>query len=498
MKKILAASVAALALSSCTDGLEPQIYGTLSPSNFPSTEAEYELYTLEVYKPFQAKWGYQDLAWQNNFFSYEHGYIQLFEASTDLLEEFPTWGGFFEFYSKANFDFMRAMGRESHFEKVRFITRTTKIIDDLEKATVVSDAKKSQLIAEARMARGWAMYFLLHMYGPVPVITDPALIGTSAEAELVRPSREAFVNQIAEDLIFAADNLPQNPAEYGRFNKGLALGTLMRLYLNERNFQDAEEVGREIMSMGYALVTDYKSLFREATEKNTETIFAISCDPTADGTEQKGNMNAYSWYTYPTGFPGITQSEGGWAWPDGAFTATWEFYDSFDPADKRRELLIDHYTPSWGGAEINRASGMAGPVIMKYPDEGPGPFQGNDLPILRLADVMLMLAEAINENNAGPTQEAIDLVNEVRAKHGGLAGLAPEATASREAFNDAILQERAWDLFFEGVRKIDLIRHGKWESALQAVGKNPGPELFPLPEYAIIDSNGKLTQTPGY
>jgi hypothetical protein len=54
----------------------------------------------------------------------------------------------------------------------------------------------------------------------------------------------------------------------------------------------------------------------------------------------------------------------------------------------------------------------------------------------------------------------------------------------------------------EGQRKMDLVRHGKWQSALQAVGKTPPPAasdfLFPISQYALDASNGKLTQTPGY
>ena len=97
------------------------------------------------------------------------------------------------------------------------------------------------------------------------------------------------------------------------------------------------------------------------------------------------------------------------------------------------------------------------------------------------------LAEAINENNNGPTQEAIDLINEVRdrAEIGPLPG---GDTSSKETFNDAILRERAWELYFEGLRFFDLRRHDKWESAVGAVsGKDPGPALFPIPQYAVDD-----------
>ncbi|SDL06248.1 Starch-binding associating with outer membrane [Catalinimonas alkaloidigena] len=495
MKKLyFLLSTLVLLAGGCTENLDPQLYGSLSPVNFPQSENDFELYMLEVYKPFNAKWGYQDLDWQNNFYSYEYGYVQLFDAPTDLFAEFPEWGGFFEAFSKANFVFLKTQGRTSHFEKVRFVTRITKIIDDLEQADI-REEPKNQFLAEAHMARGWIMYYLLHLYGPLPVILDPALIGTDAEDNLTRPDRATYVSAIAEDLQFAAEHLDAYPAEYGRFNRGIALTVLMRLYLNEKNFQQAEEIGREIQTMGYSLVEDYTSLFREATEINNETIFAVSCQPDQSGNQNQGNMNAFAFYCYPSDYPG-EKVQGGWPSPNGVYAANWSFYDSFDPNDERRNLLVAEYVNKSG--ETRDRSNLRGAVVAKYPDEGGGTnaFQGNDLPLARYADVLLMLAEAINETS-GPTAEAVELINQVRRRAG--IGDLPEADiASKEALRDAILRERGWELYFEGYRKMDLVRHGKWEAALQSVGKTPGPTLLPLPDYAINNSGGQLTQNEGY
>ncbi len=501
MKKILILTfcVAGLLFNGCKKNFEPKLLGSLSPANFPVTEADFESYTMEVYKPFQAKWQYTN-GTQSQFaiHGYEFSNVQMFDAPTDIMEKFVDWGGFFTGFSTANFDFLKAISRsKNHFEQIRFVTRITKIIGDLEKATTVSDENKKLWTAEAKMARGWLMYYLLHMYGPVPVILDPAKVGTEAEYDLTRPTRDVYVNAIASDLRYAADNLPKSPAVYGRFNKGLALTVLMRLYLNEKNWQKAESTGREVVALGYSLLTSYKDLFRTATERNNETIFALSVDANADGSDAKGNMNAWTYYTLGD-CPGITQKGGGWAQ---AFSATWKFYDSFDPLDKRREMLVPSYV-STGGQLKQRSNGLKGPIFMKYPDEENTVFaHGNDIPLARYADVMLMLAEAIN-NQAGPTSEAIGLVNEVRAKHGGIGILPPADIASKQAFNDALLRERGWELFMEGQRKMDLVRFGTWQTALQAVGKTPPPAasgfLFPVPQYALDASKGKLTQTPGY
>ncbi|MES2276395.1 MAG: RagB/SusD family nutrient uptake outer membrane protein [Bacteroidota bacterium] len=504
MKKILilVTMVTCINLSSCKKGLDPEIYGSLATTAFPKTEADFVNYTLEVYKPFQSKFGYNDPAgYQNDWFSPEYGQILLFDYGTDQCNIFTGFGGFFTQFSQGTYTFLKNQGTGSnHFEKIRFITRTTQIINDIANSSI-STASKNLLTAEARMSRAYNMYYLLQLYGPVPVIMDPKLIGTDAEYDLTRPSRAAYLAYMIDDLTFAAANLPKKPADYGRFNQAIALTVMMRTYMNEKDFVNAEKIGRQIMTMGYALVTDYASLFKEATEQNTETMFAANCVPNQDGAENHGGFNAWDFYTYPKNYPGnkITSSYAG----TGAqpISCTWSFYNSFDPNDKRRIPLVASYTNKTGGI-TNQANGLAGPVIAKYPDlsGNVGSYQGNDIPLARLGDVMLMLAEAINQNS-GPTAEAVGLVNQVRAAHAGLGVVPASATTDKNTFDLWILQEQGWDLYFEGDRKMELIRHGQYAQALTAVGKTAGaagPYLWPIPTYELTASNGKLTQTPGY
>lgn len=505
MKRLLIAFCSLLLLDSCKKGLDSTVPGTLTPDNFPKTEAEFALFALDAYKPITAKWGYSDGGIdQNLFWGYEWSNIMLNDSPSDLMSVSTVVGRFQE-QSRPNFAALKSDGKKSHIEKIRFIAKLTQMIDLVQKATTISDAKKNEYIAEIKTSRGIIMYHLLTMFGPLPVILDPAKIGTDAENDLTRPTREAFVNTIISDLRFAADNLVKSPTQYGRFNKGLALTYLMRTYMNEKNWTEGEKAGREIVALGYSLVDDYMSLFRSATERNNETIYAISCDASANGNGPLGNMNALSYYTYPADFAGITQA-GGWGAPNGYFSGSWYFYDSFNPADKRRTMLIPEYTAikDNGGVPIGgkrNRSNMVGPVIMKYPDnEASSAYRGNDIPLARYADVLLLLAEAINNKSNGPTAEAIELVNSVRLKHGGagIGNLSAADIASKDAFNDALLRERGWDLFFEGWRRIDLIRFGKWTSALAASGKTAGPELYPIPQYMLDLSQGKLTPTPGY
>lgn len=496
----LGALILMVALNSCKKGLDATIYGSLSPLNFPKTESDYELYTLEAYLPFESKWSYYDPgSYENMFHGVDESNIVMNDASSDLFISHQR-SGESELFAEANFVGLVNLGRMNHFEQIRFITRLTKMADDVSKATTISDAAKLQFTAEIRMARGFLMYYLLTLYGPVPVILDPAKIGTSAENDLTRPAMADYVTALTADLSFAAANLVKAPAQYGRFNEGLALAILMRTYLFEKDYVNAEKTGRVILTLGYSLVSDYKSLFREATEVNNETIWAVSCDPNGDGSASKPNFNPWGKYEFPSDYPGElvgTTYQGGWS-GKGAIIPSWTFYDSFDPADTRRQCLLSSYT-NFSGVLVTRAN-MLGPIMNKYPDETPGPFSGNDIPIVRYADVLLMMAEAINGQN-GPTPEAVGFVNQVRTR-AGIANLSAADIASKDAFSTAILRERGWELYFEGFRRVDLMRFGKWNEYLTAAGKTPNPAAangyLPIPTYAIIEGAGKLTQTPGY
>ncbi|WP_207420657.1 RagB/SusD family nutrient uptake outer membrane protein [Desertivirga brevis] len=509
MKKILLITSLSLAiLSGCKDGLDAELPGSLNPKTFPKTEADFAALTTGVYELFTSKWSYNDGGITGDlFFGVEFSNIFVNDYPSDQIAYFPEWGGFFDSFSKADFNFMRTLAsRRNHLEKVRFITKITKIIEDINASSAVSAANKVKYEAEARSARGITMYYLLTMYGPVPYIDDPEKIGTAAEENMKRPERSTYVARVESDLRFAADNLPLTATDYGRFNKGAALTFLMRLYLHEKEWAKAEQVGKEITGLGYDLVDDYASLFKVATEKNKETIWAISCDPAANGNNNLGNMNAWSFYTYPADYPGNISAPGakrlgGWAGAGiGAFMATWNFYDSFNPVDKRRDLLVPSYAAinSSGnptGVVRDRNSGLRGPIINKYPDDDPTAFAGNDIPVCRYADVLLMLAEAVNELR-GPTSEAQGFINKVR-KRAGLSDLSGADISSKESFRTALLRERGWELFFEGQRRVDLVRMGKFSEALTAAGKapQPGTGLFPVPQY-MLDRG--MEQTAGY
>ena len=143
-----------------------------------------------------------------------------------------------------------------------------------------------------------------------------------------------------------------------------------------------------------------------------------------------------------------------------------------------------------------------GALPLKYPEDASqtGDQSDNDVVVYRYADVLLELAEAINEQN-GPTAEAIELVEQVRSRANQANSIPDAATANKEAFRNFILDERGRELFCEGHRRRDLIRHGKLISTAHEQGwtsAQPYMELFPIPQNVIDESQGKIKQNPGY
>jgi hypothetical protein len=118
--------------------------------------------------------------------------------------------------------------------------------------------------------------------------------------------------------------------------------------------------------------------------------------------------------------------------------------------------------------------------------------------MIRYAEVLLNAAEALNEIN-GPNQEAIGYINQVRER-AGVPLYSVSDFASKEELRDAILDERGWEFVSEGLRRMDLVRQGKFISRAKARGVSHAQDYmmrFPIPQ-AEINSNPNLEQNEGY
>ncbi|MGB6153295.1 MAG: RagB/SusD family nutrient uptake outer membrane protein, partial [Pricia sp.] len=206
----------------------------------------------------------------------------------------------------------------------------------------------------------------------------------------------------------------------------------------------------------------------------------------------------------PHAFPANYQIQDNWVNFGAMFRTYTDFYETFEEQDARRELFVTEYVEI-GNTEptlLNRdADGnpLDDARSFKFlPDpDAIGQANGNDIPYIRLADIILARAEALNEIE-GPNQESIDLINQIRNRVEATPIALPDFS-SKEVLRDFILAERAREFYSEGLRREDLVRHGKFiqQAIDRGIAAQPHQVLYPLPQ-AQIDNNPNLEQNPGY
>jgi len=346
------------------------------------------------------------------------------------------------------------------------INRANAVIDRVPNVPM-NDTRKAQIIGEAKFLRALHYYWLAGLFGGVPLkLTETTGIGGES---LPRSSAAETYAQIEKDLTEAAAVLPTSwpSSEFGRATKGAALTLLGKAYLqaaatvpDPASYTLALNTLKQVT--GYSLDPDYASLFNGTNEHSPEIIFSFQ-NVRVDGAG--GRLTEW--------FSPITAPQ---VWAPGAqnqFQAERPFYDSYNPTDLRKDATwMTSFTRSDGkpvtwtwtsGIQTAQNYGSTGPTPRKYVDWG-SPDTGSDgidYVILRYADVLLSLAEAINET-AGPTAEAYGYVDQVRAR----ANVPPMTPGlSQAVFRDSLSVERERELALEFHGVFDMRRNWNWAKA---------------------------------
>lgn len=370
------------------------------------------------------------------------------------------------------------------------IRNANMIIDQLETTDAFSEEFRNLRLAEAKALRARHYYRLFMFFGPVPLITS------STEDTLNKPkaTEDEIKNQIENDLLDAVEVLPVVQEDFGRVTKGAALGLLTKYYLNTKQWQKVIEASKQVMDLNiYGLVPEYKDIYSIENEGNEEVVWVEPNIPSAD--RNNNTTSIYPGVFFPPDFP----------LPEGlsTFAARIHLYDSFVESfpenDSRNssDLIIREYVNTKGETIVGFGSDKS--VQFKYPYDpnSVGQTSGLDYIPIRYADILLSRAEALNEVN-GPTQESIDLINEIRDR-AGVEPLVLNDFSNREDLRDHVLNERLWEFYLEYKEREDLIRHGKFISQAQDRGIEAQSHhvLLPIPQVEV-DANLNVQQNPGY
>lgn len=359
-----------------------------------------------------------------------------------------------------------------------------------------TEANKKQYAAEAKVLRAFSYDLLYKWFGTVPLRTS-----STSEANLTRAKEDELRNFIESELQAAIVDLPDPGKEdaFGRVNKGVAVAILAKFYLNTKQWQKAANASQQLISYNYyQLFAKYQNLFRVENEGNKEMILVQPCR------NENGFGNWYSAGALPPNFKTSAQvPEFIWASSMANFATQYRmrsaFTNTFDTINDTRSVLLIRRYVNTSGVTVNLLADADNVRSLKYWDNNTvGNHSGNDVPVIRYADILLARAEALNELN-GPTQEALDLINLVRTR-AGIASLTLADATSKELLRDLILRERGWEFYSEGKRREDLLRHDKFIALAKARGITVAADkhkLFPIPQ-AEIDANKACKQNDGY
>lgn len=405
-----------------------------------------------------------------------------------------------------------------------------------------TDAEKNHTIAEARHFRAWAYRHLTYMWGDVPLSLEESS-GSNVITDWERTPVAQVRQQMIEDWLFAEQHLPNEPPGDGRIAKGVAQHYLAETYLAMGDANSAKTKAEAVINSGvYSLVTErygvessnpngspFSDIFVDGnsnrSEGNTEAIWVIQCELEVIGGGQNimrrwtrnrlysgfkpgGTSNAVL-FTVENGGRGIGRigptrfamelyEEG----DDRGAPIMWWTYAILNNPDRVPDgyAVGDTFWIDWQGRD-EKISDYYWPSTGKWDYANPADLSGargyNDIVYIRLAETMLLLAEA--QLALGDPGGAAITINKLRNRAN-----AAEITAG-DVDVDFILDERSRELWSEEHRRYTLLRYGKWFERTQMYNKVAGPniadrdKLFPIPQ-EVIDANltTPMPQNPGY
>ena len=378
----------------------------------------------------------------------------------------------------------------------RVITRANLVLQRV--PDIAMDAtQKDQILAQAKFLRALGYFYLVRLYGDVPLVTTTEEQLTGG---LTRAPKEDVYAQVLKDATEAEAALPVSwPATAkGRATKTSAEALIADFHVwrstaeAKSEWAQAAAAAKKVIDSGvHSLVPNYINAFLPGSQNRPEEVFAVQSSQIANGPE----LDIAQW-TRPRAMD--PNGAGGWA----TYTPLQWFMDSYPAGDYRKEVTYFTSGRTAAGATVTFA-----PHIDKYrPTAKPGNEDVN-YPVYRYADVLLMYAEAVNE--LGQSDVAAQYVNQVRARARNGDGTAVRAqpanlpVQSQAATREAIFQERQWELAHEGKRWFDMVRRGSayFLASLSrdptATDEQPTDMLWPIPQ-TQRDLNPQLTQNPGY
>ena len=366
--------------------------------------------------------------------------------------------------------------------------------------------------AEARFLRALSYYHALDLFGNVPFVTEADNVGAFLPKQISKANLFTYVETELKAIETQLKDARTN--EYGRADKAAAWALLSRLYLNAEvytgtaKYTDCITYCNKVTAIaGYSLISNYRNLFladNNVTSSN-EFIFAVNFDG------NKGRTWGGTTFLVHAPIVGSMQAgdhgvDFGW----GGIRTTKQFVQKFtNPVDDKR---ANFYTSGQNLEIADISSATNGYAVIKFRNKtstganGSNPtWVDTDFPFFRLAEIYLNYAEAVlRGGTGGSAATALTYINNLRQRaYGNTTGniLASQLTVP------FMIDERARELYWEGVRRTDLIRFGQftegtyvwaWKGGVaNGQGVSNNRKLYPIPSADLV-ANPNLVQNTGY
>ncbi|RPD42987.1 RagB/SusD family nutrient uptake outer membrane protein [Chitinophaga barathri] len=383
----------------------------------------------------------------------------------------------------------------------RCVASANSVLDNVPRINdpALSSERKEQILGEAKFLRALHYFNLVILYGEVPLVL------TAENAELY-PSRDPVAEvygQVEKDLQEAGAVLPVRAAAAGRVTKGAAQALLAKAYAQQGKYDACLAACNSILppkfggsgTGGYDLLSDFEFLWDNKHKNSIESIFEVQHSSTSTGFGM-WTINLY----LPYSLTGDTWAK--FCSPSNDLVNL--FRSSGDSVRLHSSVFFENTQTTNTTPPPYTAATQPVPFSYKWRMTGGGGWNGDYNTILiRLADIILLKAEALNK--LGRPADAAPLVNAIR----GRVNLLPTSASGQAAMAEAILLERRLELAFEGQRWMDLLRAGV-PYTLSVMNSLKGPSgnnlnygavasdlLFPVPQ-AERDLDKNLSQNTGY
>ncbi|MCE2822733.1 MAG: RagB/SusD family nutrient uptake outer membrane protein [Saprospiraceae bacterium] len=370
--------------------------------------------------------------------------------------------------------------------KANAVINNTQAVND----PALSAQRKAEIIGEASFIRAFMYFQLVQLWGDVPLqLTEVRTISADKLDDIypiifpARTPKEEIYRQIIADLEVALAGVRVTAPHKGFITKGAVNTMLAKVYATQEphDWNKVNQYCDAVIAGGYTLLPDYDKLWNNSQENSPEAIFEINYNGgITDGNWGTKIFRGLDWKKFNLPSNDLAR----------AFDA------EGDTKRKNSSIIFLDVTGKWSDPHWPQTKY---PFINKYRTFTEGSNQ--NYIFYRLADVLLLKAEALNE--LGDLAGAAELVNQIRTRVS-----LPNTTAATQAdMRLAIEKERRLELAFEGHRWYDLKRTGRAIAVMNAVtganNENLGYDLneqrllWPIPQ-AELDKNSKLTQNPGY